>query len=107
MDLNNFFSIDIETSGLSEKKDFIWSMGVSSNKGDKELFITPPSEKKSKKMFKKNIFNKSGYFDDYKKHISDKETLLIGDAAEQLFKDIDRESIVLIQNHHFENKFLG
>jgi len=107
MDLNKFFSIDIETSGLSEKKDFIWSMGISSKEKDREFFITPPSEKKAKKMYEKNIFNKKGYFDEYKSSLSKEESFLAGDAVEQLFKDIDKESVVLIQNHHFENKFLG
>lgn len=100
-------SLDIETSGLSEKEDWIWSIGTSKKGSEKERFIKPPSSDRAKDLFDNQIFNIKGYFDPYKDAISSGKTMSQKKAIQKMFGDIDKESVLLIQNINFENKFIG
>ncbi|RLA66542.1 MAG: hypothetical protein DRQ78_04125 [Epsilonproteobacteria bacterium] len=100
-------SIDIETSGLDEKKNFIWSMGRAGKGGTKEFFVTPPSEKEYQSLLDNKIFNIEGYHDAYKESVRTAKDVPLNKAINSLFDQVDKESIILVQNLNFENKFIG
>ncbi|RLA65291.1 MAG: hypothetical protein DRQ78_05370 [Epsilonproteobacteria bacterium] len=104
---NRLQSIDIETSGLNEKKDFIWSMGKAGKGGTKEYFTKAPSEEKLEGLLTNDIFGIRGYHDEYKAAITAGKDLPLNQAINKLFSEVDKESIILVQNINFENKFIG
>lgn len=112
--VNSFFSqakerlssIDIETSGLSVEKDFVWSIGTAGKLGDKEHFITAPKESLDR-LFKENIFGIEGYHDAYKSALANRDSVTFGRGITKAFEQMDQDSMILIQNANFENNFLA
>ncbi|RLA66002.1 MAG: hypothetical protein DRQ78_04845 [Epsilonproteobacteria bacterium] len=100
---NNIVSFDIETLGLDEKKDPIWSMGTAGKGGKQEHFITMPDEE-IERFKKTNIFNIEGYHDPYLKAVSEGKTKDVLHTATSIIEALDKDSIVLIQNVHFEDR---
>lgn len=98
-------SVDIETSGLDKTKDWIWSLGTSRNGKENEFFVKNPEPGKLESLLdpKNDIFGVEGYFDSYKKALSDGTAVPKSEAIESMFQQIDKESVVLIQNINFEN----
>lgn len=107
---NKLVSVDIETSGLDEKKDYIWSIGTSKKGKDTESFIRPKDKSKITSLMdpKNQIFDIEDYFEPYKK------ALKTGGGAKSfnkaiggLFSQVNDKSVVLIQNINFENKHIA
>ena len=104
---DKIISLDIETSGLNEKKDFIWSMGTATESGTKEHFIKPPNAQQKERLLENNIFGIKGYFDEYKSAISSNKATSLEGGLKSIFNEIDKGSMLLIQNLNFENKFIA
>lgn len=102
---DRMISIDIETSGLDKTKDWIWSLGTSRNGKEGEFFVNNKEPGKIESLLdpKNDIFGVEGYFDSYKKALADGTAMPKSEAIESMFRQIDNESIVLIQNINFEN----
>ena len=98
-------SIDIETSGLDKKKDWIWSLGTSRSGKEHEFFVNNAEPGKIESLLdpKNDIFGIEGYFDPYKKALAEGTAMPKAEAIESMFQQIDKESVVLIQNINFEN----
>ena len=101
-------SLDIETSGLVEGKDKIWSLGISKGAREEEFFIDIGKKGQDELMSDgKKIFDIEGYFDPYKKAIKDGDTVSPSVGLGRTLESVVSNDMLLIQNHHFENIMIG
>ena len=108
-------SLDIETTGLSEQKDKIWSVGITDPNGNGWEQFSDPREDKTANLhsFMKERSGefaeeqiKRGSFDELERNISSGNTVSERELVENTFSRLKNKAI-LIQNANFENKFLG
>ncbi|RLA65123.1 MAG: hypothetical protein DRQ78_05510, partial [Epsilonproteobacteria bacterium] len=111
---DSLVSLDIETSGLDRKKDFIWSVGTATASGEKEHFVKrlagkrgDPKKKTLKNLYENDIFGIAGYHDAYKKALDEGKALTPKQSLTSMFKELDGKSMLLIQNINFENKMIA
>ena len=108
-------SLDIETTGLDETRSKIWSIGLTGAGHSSEQFINPTSKKKwenvESEIIGKDSFQakqvRAGSYDGLKNAIKDGRATSEAAAMSNLFKNIDKDSILVVQNVNFENKFIG
>lgn len=98
---NRLSSLDIETTGLDERTDKIWSIGLDDGGAGKEYFSDPGMPLGKGSFFEEQKARKS--FDAWE----DASKMSDAKAVDKLFQSIDKDSIVLIQNLNFENKMIG
>jgi DNA polymerase III epsilon subunit-like protein len=109
IDVSNFLSLDIETTGLDPKKDSIWSIGTS-GKSKGEWFLRDQAKFPTMDAMKKAVLNEWGA-ETYKG--VDWPELYKGtgqstrSAVKEALSAIDRHTVVLIQNTNFENRFFN
>lgn len=105
----SIISLDIETSGLDKKKDWIWSIGTSRAGARSEHFIRNPDVSKAPSLMspQNDIFGIDGYFDNYKASLRSGSAVTKTDAIRSVFEDVGRDSTVLIQNVNFENSHIA
>lgn len=125
-------SLDIETTGLTLQTDRIWSIGIAKAntagikkrrkraKNDLEIFIDPrsngPHIESTKESIEKLMIGTSGSFAEGQiergsfepliRAIDSGKTKSEQEALDIAFKNLHNK-IILIQNHNFENRFLG
>ena len=108
-------SLDIETTGLSEQKDKIWSVGITDPNGNGWEQFSDPREDKTANLhsFMKERSGefaeeqiKRGSFDELERNISSGNVVGERELVENTFSRL-RNKAILIQNANFENKFLG
>ena len=111
---DSLVSLDIETSGLDRKEDFIWSVGFADSKGEREHFVKRQPGKRGeakkktlKNLYENDIFGIEGYHDAYKKSLTEGTALTPKQSLANIFKEIDGKSMLLIQNINFENKMIA
>ena len=112
---NRIVSLDVETTGLDQSKDKIWSVGMSSESKGMEFFSNPTDsngvEAIQNNLASKGTFMKSqvdgGKLNPLFDAIKGNNTIPQGQVADNLFNEIDKRSIILIQNANFENKMVS
>lgn len=105
-------SLDIETSGLNDVNDWIWSMGMADSRGNKvERFIKPPSWASSQHLKNDSFFSRqqeaSGAFSGFFEAEKGGSLVDIRQALKELVEASDYKTAILIQNANFENRFIG
>jgi hypothetical protein len=114
---DRLLSLDIETTGTNPKVDKIWSVGVTGTSRF-EKFINPtdrlaPKDAESvvQEMGNMNSFAKqqlnNGSFNPLKMAITAGEAIPPDEAISSIFKTIDKNSVIVIQNANFENRFIS
>ena len=109
-------SVDIETTGRDSLSDKIWSMGFARRNSGRELFINSLGSNdpqayldfmmRSSADFTQAQLDRGSltpFFDSLKSN----QAMLPGMAAQELTRELSQQKAVLIQNHNFENSFLG
>ena len=109
-------SVDIETTGRDSLSDKIWSMGFARRNSGRELFINSLGSNdqqayldfmmRSSADFTQAQLDRGSltpFFDSLKSN----QAMSPGIAAQELTRELSQQKAVLIQNHNFENSFLG
>jgi hypothetical protein len=114
---NRILSLDIETTGLTPGKHRMWSIGVHDDKGSSyERFIDFTNGKgevearrallDSGGEFAKTQLS-SGSFDDLFSAMSSGASKTEAASISEMMSVINKDSVILIQNANFENRFIG
>ena len=109
-------SVDIETSGRDSVSDKIWSMGFARRNTGRELFVNSlgtndPAAYLDLMMRSQADFTQAqldrGSLTPFFDSLKSNKAMSPSKAANELVKELAQQKAVLIQNHNFENSFLG
>ena len=110
--MESMSSLDIETTGLDHKKEWIWSMGITSGKKGRrtttESFIKPKTKQAAEQLAQSaSIFNIAGYHDAHAAAVKSGTATDVSAAMEKTFAGQSVGSVLLIQNKQFEDEAFG
>lgn len=109
-------SVDIETTGRDSMSDKIWSMGFARRNAGRELFVNSlksndPNTYLEFMMRSQADFTQAqldrGSLTPFFDAVKNNKAMQPSKAANELVRELSQQKAVLIQNHNFENQFLG